>query len=1791
MIERVTRCYTKDEVLSLMDPLIREWFSSKFTKLTEPQAYAIPLIHSRQSVLVSSPTGSGKTLTAFLSIINELLKYSKNDKLEDRVYGVYVSPLKALANDINRNLEEPLREMRALAEGKGMKFPEIRVGVRSGDTSSYERQKMLRKPPHIFITTPESLALVLAAPKFRERFSRVEYVIVDEVHEICDSKRGAMLSLTLERLQAYCERPFVRVGLSATLAPIEEIASFLVGFEKGRMRDIKVVEVRSQKNLDLKVLCPTEDMTALPYEIVNSKMYDLLKDLVEKHTTTLIFTNTRSGTESIVYKLKERGAEAIEAHHGSLSKLTRLDVEGRLKKGELKCVVSSTSLELGIDIGSIDLVCQIGSPKSVAKALQRIGRSGHAYGQTSKGRIIVFDNDDLVECAVLSRAVKRNQIDRVTIPENCLDVLAQTVVGMSIEKRWEVFEALEIIRRSYCYRNLPDERFFDVLRYLGSKDAFEGVYSKIWYDEAEGRFGRKRGARMIYALNLGTIPEEANYTVYTEKGAPVGDLSEKFVERLSPKDIFVLGGRTYEYIKTRGMKVFVRTASGRKPTVPSWTGEMLPRSFDLSMEIARFRREMAEKLMAEDDEKIVHWLVTDFNIDCGSANSILSYFKEQFASCGFIPNDRILAVEGYRDMAGNYCIIFHFPFGRRVNDALSRAYAFQITKRLGCNVSVSISDDAFLLSSPKPVELKNIERLVNHADLEDVLRRAVRDSEIFKQRFRHTAARSFMILRNYKGREVSVNRQQLRSSFLLDALSSIENMPIIEETYREILYDVMDLQNAKLVLSMIERGEMNVRVIDYSSAPTPFAHGIILAGISDIVLMEDRSLLLKELHRRILSKVLVSEVSEFEFEADQVNAYFRRKLGTIERKEDIVRLLKMAGPMRIFKERTRSIYPFTSKERKVVDRWAIELMEEGRIATVYIDDAYFVVIEDLDIYATVFERERRLGELERRVLELLDSERTQMQIAQELGLSSEEAGHILHILESVQIVGRTARRGGQWFFKRRVCRKVDREEALRIATSKFVGSNGPATAEEIAYALNMPDEIIIDVAESLVNEGILVKGKFIVSEKPQYMLRIDYLRLRSENLNAFDSGTVESYRQKKLDGPFETIESCLKFLGGVGSPLDVYHRVPGFSLAEWERLRKSGKILMGRFHRGHVRYVLAEDAPLFVAAYRHQPLGQRDLEVLRAIESHEGISLRQLAKKLNMTKDQLKTIIDRLDRNLYIVRGYDESEVLSRENVYVPLNVPAHEGNAIHEIVRKFIRAYGPVPMRAIAGFTGFSEEDISKAVEGEDISRIVVGDTQTEMLIYTSEIEALEHISRGERRIRVRSLHDPSVQHLWSEVESKYGDRWIYPLVRDGTLVGALEMWKMSGCVEIREIDTGDQSLISEILTSIDEIMDFYKQMGIDIVRVKEIFGLEPNGISADLLEEFSKAGYHRIGNALVKGNFLPLVYPWEDILQYLFLKQSILYQSNFDNVMACVKKIGALRSDTSAYLRCRVRVPLKRLFEQGLLIRAHILPPFISYTTLEFASLCRKAKDVVLSEDMKLILRIIGDRGSISKNELFSISPFGYGRTYEVLKKLVDSTAVYFDGRKKVSVTPEIDLTVEEARIQLLTRMFENFGIVSAENLARILNHFIPMRELRRLLSVLENEGVLVKGYFVEDDEMLYWMLAKDVPMKKVESEEGFVLTSDDNLFFYLQTWLKGKIVRRGDAIFKGPRIVGSFRAHRAGSNLYLDEFSGNQEAKRIFRAFIRMHNYTLRKSKEEKVPDWEIQEFYEKTHPGEV
>ncbi len=868
MIKQLTVQSTEKELSEALDPIVREWFFSKFKKASLPQLYGVLPIHNRQNILITAPTGGTKTLTAFLSILNYLVKLARRVDLEDKVYCVYVSPLKALSRDIEINLKEPLKEINKIAKKFGVKLQDIRVAVRTGDTPTSERTKMLKKPPHIFITTPETLAIVLTTKKFIDNMKSVEFVIIDEIHALGENKRGVELSLSLERLEHISNISPTRIGLSATIAPLEEIAKFLVGYEDGKERDCLIANVQFQKELDFKVLSPVDDLIDTTSSQIRKGLYGLMDKLIQEHKTTLVFTNTRSATERVVNHLKEmfpkNYAEDIGAHHSSLSKRHRFDIEKRLREGKLKAVVCSTSLELGIDIGYIDLVMQLGSPKSVARALQRQGRSGHKLHASSKGRMIVLDRDDLVECSVLLKEAVEKKIDRIHIPRNALDVLCQQIYGMAISQKWKVDELLSLIRKSYCYHDLSKEDFYGVLSYLSGEYAdleSKNVYAKIWIDWKTRELG-KRGmlARMIYMTNIGTIPEESSVKVIVAAPAArrdeqIGVIDESFLERLRKKDVFVLGGNKYEFLYTRGMNAYVNASVSRAPTIPSWFSEMLPLSFDLALQIQRFRKLMDEKFRMKKKEKEIKDFIREFlYVDDKAVNAIYNFFREQHLFSK-IPHENRLLIEHYQDKEEKKYVIFHSLYGRRVNDALSRAFAFVVARLGNRDIELGISDNGFFLASHKKINIDKALREVKAKNLREILEQAIEKTEVFKRRFRHCATRSLMILKTYKGRRKSVGKQQMKSGFLLGAVKRLgDDFPILKETRREVLEDLMDLQNAKQVLEWIEKGKLKVEKVS-DDVPSPFAFNLIAQGYSDLLKMEDKIEFLKRMHKAVLARI------------------------------------------------------------------------------------------------------------------------------------------------------------------------------------------------------------------------------------------------------------------------------------------------------------------------------------------------------------------------------------------------------------------------------------------------------------------------------------------------------------------------------------------------------------------------------------------------------------------------------------------------------------------------------------------------------------------------------------------------------------------------------------------------------------------------------------------------------------------------------------------------------------------------------------------------------------------------
>jgi ATP-dependent Lhr-like helicase len=877
-----------DDVLDRLSAPTREWWVEQFGAFvgenggffTPPQREAIPRIDDGENVLVASPTGSGKTQASFCAIIDDLFARAQtaDDGLDNAVYCLYVSPLKSLANDIHRNLERPLDGIEARIDGEA----EVRHAIRHGDTSDADRRAMLETTPHVLNTTPETLAILLNSPKFKERLRAVEYVVVDEIHSLAANKRGTHLATSLERLEALCETSPVRIGCSATVEPLDEMAQFLVGRESpgGGPRPYEIVDTRFVREFDVELECPTDDLIDTPREVVSGRFYDRLDDLVASHDSTLVFTNTRSGAERVLHNLRERGGfdETNSAcHHGSLSKERRQTVEESLKAGTLDVVTTSTSLELGIDMPHIDLVVQVGSPKSVASLLQRIGRAGHQLGQTVEGRVVALDRDELVECAVMLRKAEAGFVDRVFVPEDAYDVAAQQVYGMAINGPRPEAEVRGILRRAYPYRDFDDEAWERLLRYLTADyDGLEekNVYAKVWRDANDPPDGEhhyetypvgepligKRGrlARVIYMTNVGTIPDSFTIDVFTRGGDEwVGELDEDYLDKLEKGDVFVLGGDRYEFRYRRGSKVYV-DPTGARPNVPSWFSERLPLSYDLGREVLAFQRDLLDRLATGGRPAVREWL-RGFPLDENSVRAIARMYDEQtrYAGRESVSTDARIAVEVERDREDYRRRFYvHSNYGRRFNDGLSRLVAYRCSRRANANVQVAVADHGFVVSMPlnRTVDLADVIGSIAPGEVRPDLRAALEGTELLKRYFRIDATRSLMILKRYKGYEKSAAEQQVSSEMLLSFAAGLEEFAVMEETYREILEDKLHVEGIEAVLGAVQSGEVTV-VEQTVESPTPRAFGLATLMASDVVLAEDEGAVLREFHERVLAEI------------------------------------------------------------------------------------------------------------------------------------------------------------------------------------------------------------------------------------------------------------------------------------------------------------------------------------------------------------------------------------------------------------------------------------------------------------------------------------------------------------------------------------------------------------------------------------------------------------------------------------------------------------------------------------------------------------------------------------------------------------------------------------------------------------------------------------------------------------------------------------------------------------------------------------------------------------------------
>ncbi|HEV2546788.1 MAG TPA: DEAD/DEAH box helicase [Stellaceae bacterium] len=835
---------------SLFHPAVAAWFNRTFAAPTPAQAEAWPAIQSGEHVLIAAPTGSGKTLAAFLAAIDSLVRQALAGELGSETQIVYVSPLKALSNDIQKNLEAPLAGISEALRAQGLPEVEIRTWVRTGDTPAGERERMRRTPPHIVVTTPESLYILLGSESGRAMLATTRTVIVDEIHALAPNKRGVHLALSLERLAALSRHKLLRIGLSATQKPIETVARFLVGVDAdGRSPPCRVIDSGHRRARDLALELPSSPLEAVMSGDVWKEIYDRLAVLIAEHRTTLIFANTRRMVERVTRALSERVGEAqVTAHHGSLAKELRLDAEQRLKRGKLRALVATASLELGIDIGEVDLVCQLGSPRSISAFLQRVGRSGHAVAGTPKGRLFPLSRDELVESAALVDSVNRGELDTLAIPECPLDVLAQQVVAEAAARDCGEDELYALFRRAWPFRSLPREDFAAILTMLA-----EGYTSRrgrrgalIHYDGVNHRLRGRRGARLTAITSGGTIPDTADYQVLLEpENQFIGTVNEDFAVESMAGDVFQLGNAAYRLLRTERGVLRVEDAKGATPTIPFWLGEAPGRSDELSRAVSRFRAETGRQLAHDPSgAMLMRSLIEDWHTAEAPARQLAEYLASAKAALGVLPTQETLVLERFFDEAGGMQLVVHAPYGSRINRAWGLALRKRFCRKFNFELQAAATEDNIVLSltTAHSFDLADVPRYLHSASVREVLVQALLDAPMFTTRWRWVAGVSLALPRFRGGKKLPpqlarMNAEDLLATVFPDQVACGENLvgereipdhPLVRQTIADCLDEAMDIAGLERILRKLEAGEITVVTRDLTE-PSPLALEVLSA--------------------------------------------------------------------------------------------------------------------------------------------------------------------------------------------------------------------------------------------------------------------------------------------------------------------------------------------------------------------------------------------------------------------------------------------------------------------------------------------------------------------------------------------------------------------------------------------------------------------------------------------------------------------------------------------------------------------------------------------------------------------------------------------------------------------------------------------------------------------------------------------------------------------------------------------------------------------------------------------------
>ncbi|HEX8820402.1 MAG TPA: crosslink repair DNA glycosylase YcaQ family protein [Archangium sp.] len=921
-------------------PVVQRWFTERLGEPSRPQVEGWPLIQAGSDVLIAAPTGSGKTLTAFLAALDRLFRLALEARLPDSTQVLYVSPLKALGNDVRKNLLQPLEELLQRAREAGYKPQELRVQVRTGDTAASERAKMVRRPPHILITTPESCYLYLTADRARATLRSVRTIIVDEIHALARDKRGSHFALSLERLKAITEVQPQLIGLSATQKPLEAIAAFLTG---ERAEPCRLVQVGHQRPWDLRVEIPDAELGSLATNEMWGQVYDRLVRVAGEHRTTLVFVNTRKMAERVAHDLGERlGPDKVAAHHGSMSRELRLSAEERLKAGQLSVMVATASLELGIDVGNVDLVVQLGTTRSIAVLLQRVGRAGHYKGGISKGILIAMTRDELMECVGLLNAVYEGDLDAVRMPEKPLDVLAQQVVAACACEEWDERALYNLFHRAYPYRNLTYDEYEKVLETLSEGVSLRrgraGVH--LHRDRVNQRLKARRGVRITALTNGGAIPDTFSFNVVAQpEGKVVGTLDEDFAVESSPGDIFLLGTTAWRIQRVMGASVMVENAHGQPPTVPFWRGEAPGRTDELSVHVGRLRQELLER------EDAARFLEKELKVPPPAVDALMAYLRAgQQMLGGVVPSNTTIVAERFFDEAGGMQLILHAPFGSRVNRAWGLALRKRFCRTFDFELQAAATEDGLLLSlgEQHSFPLEDIFQFLNPENVEEVLVQAVLQAPLFGTRFRWNATRALSLSRFAGGKRVAPNLQRARSEDLLAAVFpaqvgcqdnhggadvELPEHPLVKQTMEDCLREAMDIDGLREVLRRMKDGRIKLVARDVPE-PSLFAHQMV--NSQPYTFLDDAPAEERRVRNVVLRRTLPAEdaASFGALDADAINQVVRDAAPPLRDEDELHDALLQLVLM---------------PEAEVPPRFVPSLLAQGRVAWLEVGPKRFLI--------------------------------------------------------------------------------------------------------------------------------------------------------------------------------------------------------------------------------------------------------------------------------------------------------------------------------------------------------------------------------------------------------------------------------------------------------------------------------------------------------------------------------------------------------------------------------------------------------------------------------------------------------------------------------------------------------------------------------------------------------------------------------------------------------------------------------------------------------------------------------